>query len=91
MRCAIDADNRRVKYAAGNEFFNDEKSRKAKQLFFMKLKLIASQEWQLSPLFREQLAKWQRQKAAVAKAPRPLPSAQTLQRRRRHKEARAAG
>ena len=59
----------------------------------MKLKLIVSREWQLSPLFREQLAKWQRQKAAAAKpppapkGPRPLPSAKTLERRRRHKEA----
>ena len=59
----------------------------------MKVKLIVSQEWQLSPLFREQLAKWQRQKAAAAKppsapkAPRLLPSAETLERRRRHKEA----
>ena len=59
----------------------------------MKLKLIVSQEWQLSPLFREQLAKWQRQKAAAAKppsapkAPRLLPSAETLERRRRHNEA----
>ena len=66
---------------------------KAKQLFPMKLKLIVSREWQLSPLFREQLAKWQRKKAASAKpppapsAPRPLPSAQTLERRLRHKEA----
>jgi hypothetical protein len=59
----------------------------------MKLKLIVSQEWQLSPLFREQLAKWQRQKATAAKppsspkAPRLLPSAETLERRHRHKEA----
>ena len=59
----------------------------------MKLKLIVSQEWQLSPLFREQLAKWQQQKTAAAKpspapkASRPLPSAKTLERRRRHKEA----
>jgi hypothetical protein len=59
----------------------------------MKLKLIVSREWQLSPLFREQLAKWQRQKAAAAKpppapkGPRPLPGAKTLERRRGHKEA----
>jgi hypothetical protein len=59
----------------------------------MKLKLIVSREWQLSPLFREQLAKWQRQKAAAAKpppapkGPQALPSAKTLERRRDHKEA----
>lgn len=58
----------------------------------MKLKLIVSREWQLSPLFREQLAKWQRQKAASAKpsppkALRPLPGAQTLEHRPGNKKA----